>query len=399
MVVKKKTYRDALPKNPEERLKVKLDKAHSPLKILAHKEMLKNFIEGKPTHPIHVRIGITNRCNIRCNFCNFHSENEADFYTNFSYKDELTTDQLSDFLLSFRKHGGKAATFCGSGECTIHPGYAQMCNISNREGLKIGLITNGTMLYKQNIKDCVINTHTWVRIGLNAGKPETYAKITNYKAEAFNQILKDIEEIRLNAKQPEFRIGVNLVITNDNYEEIVLSAQLAKNSGAHYIRFEPEFYTALGHRPIDKNMKEIENNLMEARELEDENFEVSIPKLDRGQMVATDKIEGDFSVCHYSMFGTALGCDGFMYPCPQVHLGHKYQMGNVIKKGYDNWIADDDKGEWFKNNPDRTKLCKTCFYRPQNELLEWLKRGDLNLDEEVERYKRENPDMIHTDFI
>lgn len=399
MFKKKKTYKSAFPQNPVGIPRVELDKAHSPLKLLAHRELLKKFVLDEPIHPVHIRIGITNSCNIRCNFCNFHSQNETEFYDKFSYKDKLKTKDVIDFLMSFAEHGGKAVTFCGSGECTIHQGYVEICRAANEKGLKIGLITNGTRLYEENVKQCIIDTHTWVRIGLNAGTREAYKQITNYKAEAFDNIICNMKEIRKRAVQFQFRIGLNFVITAENYKEIVDAARVAKESQVYYIRFEPEFYTALGHQFIDNHMDEIKAKLEEARLLSEDSFEVSIPKLDRGQMVATDAIEGDFTRCYCSQFSTALGADGYMYPCPQVHLGGRYRMGNAIEKGYDQWIRDDDKGAWLNENFDRRKLCKTCFYRPQNELLEWLHRGELSVDEEADKFEADNPGMIHTDFL
>ncbi|SBW23479.1 hypothetical protein FDG2_3795 [Candidatus Protofrankia californiensis] len=39
-----------------------------------------------------MRIGIMGACNMRCNFCNFHSPNEENFYDLFSFKDSIKTD-------------------------------------------------------------------------------------------------------------------------------------------------------------------------------------------------------------------------------------------------------------------------------------------------------------------
>jgi radical SAM additional 4Fe4S-binding domain len=121
--------------------------------------------------------------------------------------------------------------------------------------------------------------------------------------------------------------------------------------------------------------------------------------LDRGPMDRTEKIEGDFKNCHYRNFVLALGADGCLYPCPQIHLNDKYCMGNVIKEGYENWINSGKKEEWFENNSDRRELCKTCFYRPQNELLECIVNGKLNLDEVLSEYEENHRDTLHADFV
>lgn len=394
-----KSYQRVYPRNPEGIVKVDLDKAHSPLKILAHLELLRKFIRGKKIHPLHIRVGITNACNIQCNFCNFHSVNEASFYDAFSYHDKLATEKMIRFLEAFAINGGQAVTFCGAGECTTHLGYDAICRAARKAGLKIGLITNGTLLHKSKIADCIIDTHTWVRIGLNSGHPKSYSKITNSNEETFHNIVNSIRCIRERAAEPDFRIGFNFVVTAGNFSEIVDATQIAYDAYAHYIRFEPEFYTALGHDTIEDVNGTIEKHLATAKEYQTDGFEVSVPKLNRGQMTKTDIIEGDFSRCHYSSFTTALGADGYMYPCPQVHLSSKYRMGKAIDKGYEAWLISGEKEQWFQENPDRRVLCKTCFYRPPNELIEWLLNGKIDLDSVVAEYITDNPQTIHAEFI
>lgn len=396
----KLSYKDLYPQNKNGTLATSLDREHSPFKILAHSELLRKYVAGEKVAPLHIRIGLTNSCNIRCKFCNFHSENEVEFYNAFDFKDSIETDAVIEFLKEFYNQGGRAVTFCGSGECTIHPGYRQICYEAHRYGLKIGIITNGTMLGTKEIRNCIADTHTWIRIGMNAGKAETFEKITScQKKSVFTDMFSSVKYLRTHASEPDFKAGLNYVITMDNYQEIVDATRLAKESFANYIRFEPEFYTALAHATIYPKLMEINELLMQAKCFEDETFEVSIPKLDRGPMDRTEKIEGDFKNCHYRNFVLALGADGCLYPCPQIHLNDKYCMGNVIKEGYENWINSGKKEEWFENNSDRRELCKTCFYRPQNELLECIVNGKLNLDEVLSEYEENHRDTLHADFV
>jgi hypothetical protein len=65
-------------------------------------------------------------------------------------------------------------------------------------------------------------------------------------------------------KDPEFRVGLNFVITIENHNEILVAAHQARNSRAHYIRFEPEFYTALGHETTAEVVLQIRDSLAEA---------------------------------------------------------------------------------------------------------------------------------------
>ncbi|MFG1943303.1 radical SAM protein [Nonomuraea sp. NPDC048826] len=392
-------YRSARPHNRDDLVEVSLDQAHAPDKVLAHEDLLRKFVNGETFRPIHMRIGIMGACNMRCNFCNFHSPNEENFYDLFSFKDAIPTDKSVKLMREFAESGGRAVTFCGSGECTIHRGYPEICTAGHESGLRIGLITNGSRLHRREIADCVINTHTWVRVGLNAGTEATFNEITRDRERTFTTFLTAVGRLREKAVDPEFRIGFNFVITKQNYREIVQAARAVCDSGAHYVRFEPEFYSAMGHETIDEVMAEVSASLAEAAAMSTEEFEVSIPKLDRGPMDQVDEVEGDFEHCHYSRFVTAVGADGHLYPCPQVHLNSRYRIGNVLEDGYLPVLEGGPRAEWESSNPRRTDLCKSCFYRPQNELLEWLRRGRIKLDDALAHYRVEVPQALHADFV
>jgi radical SAM protein with 4Fe4S-binding SPASM domain len=392
-------YRAARPANGDGLPPVELDEVHAPDKVLAHPDLLRKFVAGETFRPVHMRIGIMGACNMRCNFCNFHSPNEGSFYDLFSFKDAIPQNKCSTLLQEFAGTGGRAVTFCGSGECTIHRGYPAITRAAHAAGLRIGLITNGSRLHRDDIAECVIDTHTWVRVGLNAGTEETFDAITKDRERTFSSFLTSVGRLRERAVDPEFRIGFNFVVTLQNHREIRQAAQVARDSGAHYVRFEPEFYSALGHRTIEEVLPEIAAALGEAAEMASETFEVSVPKLDRGPMDQVEAVEGDFEHCHYSRFVTAVGADGHLYPCPQVHLNSRYRIGNVLEDGYLNVLEGGPRAEWEAANPQRTDLCKSCFYRPQNELLEWVRRGDVELDSALASYRLEVPSTLHADFV
>lgn len=392
-------YDIARPANSDDLPTVSLDQAHAPTKVLAHPDLLRRFVDGEQIRPIHLRIGIMGACNMRCNFCNFHSPNEKEFYDLFSFKDAIATDAAIRLMRQFADADGRAVTFCGSGECTIHPGYKEISYAAHAAGLRIGLITNGSRLAQPALAECVARTHTWVRIGMNAGTKATFEEITRDRDQTFETFADSPRLLRNTAQDPDFRVGFNYVITLRNYAEIRQAARIAAGSGAHYIRFEPEFYSAMGHETIFDVMAEITEALEDVRTLATDAFEVSVPKLDRGPMDRVEDVEGDFEHCHYSRFVTAVGADGNLYPCPQVHLNSRYRIGNVLQEGYLQVLEGGERAAWEAENPQRTDLCKSCFYRPQNELLEWLKRGRIHLDEALDRYQVEVPETLHGDFV
>lgn len=82
-----------------------------------------------------------------------------------------------------------------------------------------------------------------------------------------------------------------------------------------------------------------------------------------------------------------------------MHLNSRYRIGNVLEDGYLSVLEGGPRAEWEASNPLRTDLCKSCFYRPQNELLEWLRKGRIKLDDALNTYRVEVPQALHADFV
>ena len=82
-----------------------------------------------------------------------------------------------------------------------------------------------------------------------------------------------------------------------------------------------------------------------------------------------------------------------------MHLNSRYKIGSVVDGSYAEVLEGGARAEWEASNPLRTDLCKSCFYRPQNEMLEMLRRGQLDLHSTLESYRIEVPETMHADFI
>ncbi|MEU4208901.1 radical SAM protein [Streptomyces sp. NPDC026206] len=346
-----------------------------------------------------MHISIVGTSTTRRDFRNAHSPDEEQFYDIFSFNDSVSTDNAISLLRQFAANDGRAVTFCGSGECTTHPGYPAICDAGHEAGLRIGLITNGSRLGRRVTAECVASTHTWVRIGLNAGTEATFDAITRDREDTFVSLLENVGRLRQSAIDPDFRIGFHYVITARNHREIMAAAHVAREAGAHYIRFEPELSGALGHATAEPVMDEVTAALGEAAGLATGAFEVSVPELDQGPTDRVGAVEGDFGRCHYSRFVTAVGADGNLYPCPQVHLDSRYRLGNVIDDGYAEVLGGGPRAEWEQSDPLCTDRCKSCFYRPRNELLELLRHRRTELDEALGAYALEVPSTLHADFV
>ncbi|GAA2920783.1 hypothetical protein GCM10020221_16200 [Streptomyces thioluteus] len=196
-------------------------------------------------------------------------------------------------------------------------------------------------------------------------------------------LLDDVGRLRQSAIDPDFRIGFHYRIGERNRAGILPAVRAARGAGAHYIRFEagpgtdgPDEATALE----------------EAAHLAARDFEVHVTRDDRTSHTAG----GSFHRCHYSRFTATVAADGHLYPCPQVRTDSRYRTGDVVTAGWTDVLDGDARAAWEATDPLGTERCGSCFYRPQNELLERLRAEDRGRPTE---YAAEVPPALHADFL
>ena len=126
-----------------------------PWKLFQDTELIRSITSNKIILPRHLQVGPTSACNLNCSFCS--CKNRA--------RTVLSIDALRAIVdLSIRlKVAG--FTITGDGEPLLHPKINQFLEYALDHGIKLGLVTNGSML------DCLDKTIasllTWLRISFD----------------------------------------------------------------------------------------------------------------------------------------------------------------------------------------------------------------------------------------
>ncbi|WP_344033112.1 radical SAM protein [Streptomyces luteireticuli] len=347
----------AAPKGPGAAETVGLGPALAPDKLLAHGALLRRFVDGDRLRPVHLRLAL------------------APDGTGSTPSTGLATHDAVRLLRGFADAGGRAVSFRGGGEPTAHPGYAAVCDAGHEAGLRLGLVTDGVRLGRPDVAECVASTHTWARVAFADDAT----------------LLDDVGRLRQSAIDPDFRIGFHYVIGARNRTGILRAARAARGAGAHYIRFETAPGAHDGPGALDATAApDATAALTEAALLVTRDFEVHLAPHDRDHPA-----NGRFHRCHYSRFTATVGADGHLYPCPQVRTDSHYRTGDVVADGWAEALDGDARAAWEATDPLGTERCGSCFYRPQNELLEQLRAGHGPASE----YATEVPSTLHADFV
>lgn len=209
-------------------------------------KFIKNIIYYKISHnitPISVKFQITNRCNLRCKYCNFPNRNMR----------EMTTEEILKLIAEFSNQGMVHASFTG-GEPLLKDDIDILIDKCRERNVFVQLSSNGTLLDKFIKKVKNVNLLT---ISLDGPKQ---AHDMYRGSGSFESALKGIDT----AINNNMDVWVTTVLGNHNIDCIDECVELAKQH--HYkINFIlPGFLETAGdvNNSLPDNFK-IRNTLIE----------------------------------------------------------------------------------------------------------------------------------------
>lgn len=142
-----------------------------PVKLLRAEEVRVKAQHGR-IPPIHPQFIPTNRCNLRCEWCSCSAEDR---------ELELSYPQATEIIDVLRALGARAVTITGGGEPMLHPYLPDLIQYFIRVGIRVGMVTNGTLLRRFDVN--ALNRVTWCRVSQGDGRPVT-AQLINDLADA-----------------------------------------------------------------------------------------------------------------------------------------------------------------------------------------------------------------------
>ena len=189
-------------------------------KIFYHPERLNCWLKSEMLVPITMELHLTNKCNMRCGYC---------FFDDMHNNDILSTENAKKIIDDFVQIGVKGLIFSGGGEPTLHKDFEGIIKYASDLGLDIGLITNG-IIYPD-----VLDYLTWIRFSLDSCDPETFKRIK--KVDKFTRVTENI--VKCIEKKKDVTIGVQMVVTEENYDQIFDMFDYANKIRADYFQFRP----------------------------------------------------------------------------------------------------------------------------------------------------------------
>src|SRR3990167_4243225 len=186
---------------------------------------------GLPDAPKQVQIILSDLCNQNCSFCAYRMEgytsnelfvgdSEKSAYGTNNPKRQMPGPRAFALLDECRRLGVKGLQFTGGGEPTVHRQHEEIFRRALALDFKCSLVSNG-LAWRDGLID-LLPGFAWTRVSLDAGTPETYARIRQTPAGNFNRVLGNVSNLarRIAERNAECVLGVGYVVTPDNWQEV-----------------------------------------------------------------------------------------------------------------------------------------------------------------------------------
>lgn len=329
-------------------------------KMIYHTDRINEYLQTGDTFPIIMEINLTDICNLNCNYC----------FCDHRGKHILKLEVVIDFIDDFKKLGGKAITFSGGGESTLHKNFMEIVDYAYCNEIDLGLITNGAFKYNSDLLDVIGNCFKWVRISLDTVNKELYEKIKG--KDYLDVVLANI----LLLKQYKCKLGINCNVTLDMKVHDVESLISILADRVDYIQFRPVLPRFSHKETIDLNnevwdyLKTVDNNKV-------------VLSYDKFVDLLYENNSFPFTSCEGHFFSPILDSNGDVKVCMYHPNNDNFTFGNINNKSLtDIWYSQKRKDVInYIRNLDYEKECQVCCKLAEiNKFIDFIKYPDEQLD-------------------
>lgn len=259
--------------------------------------------------PSVVTIHPTDLCNHKCDWCWYErSSKSVDIENLIKAVDIFVNNDVNEIVVS------------GGGEPLMHSRIDMLLDyLSTKVDIERRLYTNGSLIYKHPL---VTNAFDYVRVSLDAGDPELYAKYHGTESSVYYEIFSMLEKIK--GKNTQIKTGISMLVTDKNVHTCEQMYWDCVKYEVDYILF----------KPIIKGMFRLElPSLPQFPEDSLVGVEVDSGPLFQGGKINTLNIP--YSIVSLNIM---LGADCGLYPCYHLTTSN-FEISSFIRKDWEKEIG------------------------------------------------------------
>lgn len=337
---------------------------YSTLKPFLFPDRLAAIGAGKVPAPVHVRIKPTNVCNHACWFCAYRSD-AVSLGSGMDTRDRIPREKMLEIVDDVVGMGTAAVTFSGGGEPLIYPHIVETVNRLAAGGIRIGALTNGSML-KGKVADAFARDGTWLRVSIDGWDGPSYARSRKVGLDEFDKVIGNLAAFA--DRGSPCALGASVIVDEANAAHLFDLCRRLKAAGVGHVKLAPCIVRDSGS----------ENDAYHARLAATVRAEVErIGGLEDGHFrindhyhALGDRFDRPGRRCPMAYLLTVIGADLTVYACQDKAYTPAGALGSIRERRFrDFWFSDENARALAAIDPS-TRCRHHCVASAKNERLD-----------------------------
>jgi len=329
-------------------------------KMLWHLDRVAAWQRGERIAPLHIDVGLSKGCNIKCRYC--YGITQANAFRRGRER-VFPREPLLAYMRDAGELGVRSIALIGEAEPTLNPALYEAVVTGRKAGADMAVGTNGILWDTGRAGQEALEHLTWIRFNISAASDHAYRRV-----HASKDFATAIDKIRFCVRHKrrqglDVTVGLQMVLTSYNVDQAVPLARLGAELGVDYLVIKQCSDTVrndLGVYAALDQYADYTEVLEEAAAVGEGNPDYSVivkwnKILNRGQR--------DYHQCLGVPFLLYSSGDGRLYPCGMFFddREEEFRMGDLVETSFKRILESDRYWAVVERVRERIDVHRECY--------------------------------------
>ncbi|MBI2438814.1 MAG: radical SAM protein [Lentisphaerae bacterium] len=307
-------------------------------KLLWHLDRIVDSQAGKRIAPLHIDVGLSKGCNIRCHYC--YGATQGNLYQK-GKNVYFPREPLLRYMREAGAMGVRSMALIGEAEPLINPHVYEAIAVGKKAGVDLAMGTNGILFDTGRQGEQALELLTWLRFNVSAASEEAYRRL--HGSAEFKTLIEKIKfcVARKRQRKLPIAIGLQMVLTPQDADEVVPLARLGKSLGVDYLEIKHCSDTQDNRLHIYQHLAsygQFDERLQQAEAESTDDFAVIVKWAN-----INSQGKRDYDACLGAPFLLYSTGEGLLYPCGQFfsYRSKEFLLGNLVTGSFKQIVESD----------------------------------------------------------